>query len=181
MARITVKSVVLFLFVTLVPILAGAQSTNLLQNPNADLDAQHWRAVGEAAVEDFKGSRCFVVRNGGSFFQDVALPGGAAGQYALLTGRGSSERINPDGAITGLPYLYGYMMAPGDPGGGRIHAYLQGQHMRSSATAKDEWVRMWGIFRVPEGTGKIRFFLNQAERRGVEHNGSAARFDDLGL
>jgi hypothetical protein len=40
---------------------------------------------------------------------------------------------------------------------------------------------MWGIFQVPEGIGSIRFFLNQAERRGVSHNDSAARFDDLGL
>lgn len=28
---------------------------------------------------------------------------------------------------------------------------------------------------------KIRFFLNQASRRGLPHNGSAARFDTVGL
>ena len=39
----------------------------------------------------------------------------------------------------------------------------------------------WGIFRVPLGTGTIRFFMNQAERKNVPQNGSAARFDDLGL
>jgi hypothetical protein len=53
--------------------------------------------------------------------------------------------------------------------------------MLSSATSVGEWVKMWGIFKVPEGTGRIRFFLNQALRQGVPHNGSAARFDDLGL
>ena len=31
------------------------------------------------------------------------MPADAAGQYAVLMGRGSSERINADGAITGLP------------------------------------------------------------------------------
>jgi len=31
------------------------------------------------------------------------------------------------------------------------------------------------------GTTRMRLFLNQAERMGVPQNGSAARFDDLGL
>jgi hypothetical protein len=53
--------------------------------------------------------------------------------------------------------------------------------MRADTKIKDEWVDMWGIFPVPERTKRIRFFLNQALRRGVPHNGSAARFDNLGL
>jgi hypothetical protein len=53
--------------------------------------------------------------------------------------------------------------------------------MLSSAKYKDEWVDMWGIFLVPKGTRKIRFFLNYASRSGVPHNGSAAAFDNLGL
>ncbi|HEU4386217.1 MAG TPA: hypothetical protein VFV34_00370, partial [Blastocatellia bacterium] len=65
--------------------------------------------------------------------------------------------------------------------GGRVLEYLQGQNMRASPTRENEWVPMWGIFRVPEGTVSIRVFLNQALRNGVPHNGSAARFDDLGL
>ena len=181
MAKLKLRTLVPFLFFCLATISTDAQTDNLLQNPKADLEAQHWRAFGQAAVEEVNGDRHFVVRNGGYFLQDVTLPEGAAGQYAVLIGRGSSERINPDGAITGLPYLYGYMMAPGRPDGGRILAYLQGQQMLSSATLAGEWVKMWGVFKVPEGTGRIRFFLNQASRRGVPHNGSAARFDDLGL
>jgi hypothetical protein len=169
------------LLLFLAPVSATAQSTNLLQNPKADLDAQHWRAMGQATIEEFNGERCFVVRNGGYFLQDVMLSEGAEGQYAVLAGRGSSERINADGAITGLPYLYGYMMVSGEPNGGRILAYLQGQQMLSSAKTANEWVKMWGIFKVPVGTRTIRFFLNQALRRGMPHNGSAARFDDLGL
>ena len=181
MTRTTIRPVLPLLWVLLGVTIAGAQPANLLQNPSADLNAQHWRATGQASVEEVNGNRGFVVRNGGSFHQDVTLPAGAAGQYIVLIGRGSSERINPDGAITGLPYLYGYMLAPEDATGGRILAYLQGQRMLGSATRKDEWVQMWGVFRVPEGAGRVRFFLRQAERRGVEHNGSAARFDDLGL
>jgi len=181
MAKLKFSTSSLFLFLCLAAIPASAQTENLLQNPNADLEAQHWRAFGQATVEEVNGNRCFVVRNGGYFIQDVILREDAVGQFAVFIGRGSSERINPDGAITGLPYLYGYMMAPGEPNGGRIFAYLQGQQMRSSATSVGQWVKMWGIFRVPEGTGRIRFFLNQALRRGVPHNGSAACFDDLGL
>ena len=156
-----------------------AQPSNLLQNPNATGPAGQWRAFGEATTEPTtENNVCFVVRNGGYFFQDVDLPEGAAGQYALLIGRGSSERINADGAITGLPYLYGYMMENAE---GRIREYLEGQQMRAQTDMKDQWVKMWGIFKVAEGTTKIRFFLNQALGNGVPHNGSAARFDDLGL
>ena len=181
MAKLTLRTSLSFLFLCFAVITAKAQMDNLLQNPKADLDAQHWRAFGQAAIEEVDGDRLFVVRNGGYFLQDVILPEAAGGQFAVLIGRGSSERINPDGAITGLPYLYGYMMAPAESNGGRIFAYLQGQRMLGSATFAGEWVKMWGVFRVPEGTGRIRFFLNQALRRGVPHNGSAARFDDLGL
>ena len=110
--------------------LANAQSNNLLQNPSADDGADHWRAFGDADVEQTPESGPhFRVRNKGYFLQDVSLPEGVVGKYALLIGRVSSERINADGAITGLPYLYGYMMEGTNPRGGRILSYLQGQQM----------------------------------------------------
>src|SRR5215213_1702983 len=158
-----------------------AQSPNLLLNPDADLGARSWRAVGKATVEvTTENNFCYVVRKGGSFFQDVELPDDA-GQYAVFVGRGATERINDGGAITGLPYLYGYMLAENKPDGGRILAYLQGQQMLARPGMQYEWVNMRGIFKVPEKTKRIRFFLNQALRSGVPHNGSAARFDNLGL
>lgn len=176
------KLLLLLLTLLVLNSVAPAQSTNLLRNPDASAAAAFWRASGEAIVESTTGNNfCFVVRNGGSFFQDVELPEGAVGQYALLIGRGSTERINQDGAVTDLPYLYGYMMEKGRPDGKEIRAYLQGQQMLGRSAFKDEWVQMWGIFKVPEGTNAIRFFLNQASRKGVPHNGSAARFDNLGL
>lgn len=160
----------------------NAQSQNLLQNPNADLGEQSWRASGEAAIESAGANDPhFVVRNGGSFYQDVELPKDAAGQYVVFIGQGASERINVDGAITGLPYLHGYMMQPRGADGKEILEYLQGQRMRAHTNAADQWVKMSGIFQVPEGTTKVRFFLHQASRAGVPHNGSAARFDHLGL
>jgi hypothetical protein len=158
---------------------AKAQSDNLLQNPNADLEAQSWRTTGRAAVEEFGGDRCFVVRNGGSFYQDVALPKDAAGQYVVFVGRGSSERASPDGIITDQPYLYGYMLGEVEGRRERVLDYLQG--MLGVSTFANEWVRMSGVFRVPERASRIRFFLNQGLRLGVDRDGSAARFDDLGL
>ena len=170
------------LWITVITIFAYAQTDNLLLNPKASDGANNWRAFGNAAVEQSDdGDWRFVVRNKGYFFQDVQLPEDAAGKYALLIGRVSSERINPDGAITGLPYLYGYMMDGAKPSGGRILSYLQGQQMLCRAGTVNEWVTAWGIFEVPDGTHAIRFFLDQAERKDVPQNGSAARFDDLGL
>jgi len=170
-------------FVTLL-IVAGAthaQSTNLLRNPDADQGAASWRAFENARVEgtstrDF----CFVVRDGGSFLQDVELPDGSAGMYAVLIGRGSTERINANGAITGLPNLYGYMIETSNAKD-RILEYLQGQQMLARPNVTDVWVTMWGVFKVPEKATKIRFFLNHAMREGVPHDGSAARFDNVGL
>jgi hypothetical protein len=163
-------------------LVCNAQSRNLLQNPNANEGPKFWRSFGESTIEAATGNNlCFVVRNGGYFVQDVPIPDDAAGQYAVLIGRGASERINADGAITGLPHLYGYMMEQGPPNGGIVLAYLQGQRMLADTKIRDEWVDMWGIFQVPERTRRIRFFLNQALRGGVPHNGSAARFDNLGL
>ena len=170
------------LWIALTAISAFAQTNNLLWNPNADDGTDSWRAYGDATVEQTSdGNWRFVVRNQGYLLQDVTLPDGSVGKYALLIGRTSSERINADGAITGLPYLYGYMMESSDPSGGRIKSYLQGQRMLCWAKNPNEWVTVWGLFEVPSGTGAIRFFLNQAERKDVPQNGSAARFDDVGL
>ena len=178
MAKHLFRLILLTATVVTVVAVSNAQS-NLLQNSDADRQSDSWRTYGEATIEACGlNNPCFVVRNGGYFLQDVVLPAGAAGQYALFVGRGASERINADGAITGLPYLYGYMMAGTN---GRILDYLQGQNMLLSPTRENEWVTMSGIFRVPEGSNTIRFFLNQGLRNGVPHNGSAARFDDVGL
>jgi hypothetical protein len=158
---------------------AAQEAQNLLMNPTADQGFQYWSARGRAAIEQLaSGSFCFVVRDKGSFTQNIEFPE-ADGQYVLLIGRVSSERINEDGAITGLPYLYGILWQR--PIGGRVTAYLQGQRMRCSARVENEWVTAWGIFQIPAGSGKLTLFLNQAERKDVPQNGSAARFDDLGV
>ena len=53
--------------------------------------------------------------------------------------------------------------------------------MLGRAEKTNQWVTVWGMFEVPSATSKILFFLNQAERKDLPQNGSAAWFDDLGL
>src|SRR5262245_52812044 len=113
------------LLITAITIFAYAQTDNLLLNPKANDGTNSWRASGNAEVEQSDdGDWRFVVRNRGRFVQDVQLPEDAAGKYALLIGRVSSERIDPDGVITGLPYLYGHMVGGANPRGGRILSHL---------------------------------------------------------
>jgi hypothetical protein len=141
-------------------------------------DTSHWTAIGNAIVESAAGhDSCFSLRNMGAFSQQVSLPKEAQGQYAVLLALASSERIDSDGAITGLPCLYGFMLEEDR----YINAYLQGQQMLGSETQPNKWGPVYGIFMVPPGTTTIQYMLNQAERQGVPQNGSAARFDDLGL
>jgi hypothetical protein len=178
------QSITLLLCLLLITPVAIAQANNLLRNPAADEAVSYWQAVGDAFIEQLPGRGShFRVRNRCFFRQDVFLPEGAEGKYVLLIGRVASERINPDGVITGLPYLYGYMRSGTDPRARdtRILSYLQGQQMLCSAKEVGEWVTAWGIFPVVSGTGVLSFFLNQAERKDVPQNGSVARFDDLGL
>jgi hypothetical protein len=68
----------LSLSLTLSVALTNAQSRNLLQNTTADMETRYWRAMGEATVETTTTNNvCFVVRNGGYFYQDVIFPNDA--------------------------------------------------------------------------------------------------------
>jgi len=77
----------------------GYSRANLLLVPEADdFKGKFWRTSGEATVEDFGGTKRFVIRNGGRFSQDVRLPEKSGGKYVLLIGVGNSERIFSDKA-----------------------------------------------------------------------------------
>jgi hypothetical protein len=106
----------------------------------------------------------------------VVLPPTLRSGVVVLVARVSSERVNPDGDITGLPYLYGYLMESEE----QISDYLQGDSMRSAATARDQVVPVWGIYDLKPSTTRIRVFLNQASG-STSPTDSAARFDDVGV
>ena len=156
---------------------------NLLLNPEANKALTGWKTHnsynGCTDVKTYSNNSYFVMKNldGNSncnIRQDVSISSNQAGKYALMFGMVSSDRV---GDLTGLPYLYGYMMdAPN-----KILDYLQGQRLRSNAEIAGEWVQAWGIFQIPENTNNMRFFLTQAERKDVPANGSVARYDNLGL
>ncbi|MGI8785991.1 MAG: hypothetical protein ACR2L2_20350 [Acidobacteriota bacterium] len=106
---------------------AFGQAQNLPRSQNGDDGTRHWRATGNAALEESGSANpIFVVRHGSSFALNGLLRADAVGQFAVLMAWASSERINADGSITDLPYLYGYMQNSRD---GRIYAYLQGQRI----------------------------------------------------
>jgi hypothetical protein len=160
-----------------------AQSTNILNGPSADEYTDYWTADGDAEIEEENGDPCFVIRDGGFFWQEIDLPEEVFGKFILIIGLVSSERINAHGIITGLPYLYGYMMPEKTENGNnaKISAYLQFPDAFDSINIENEWVVKWEIFPVQDDSGRIRLYLSHAERRGVPHNGSVSRFDDLGV
>lgn len=174
------KFILTLLFLFLLTLGARPQS-NLLTTSSNPEGTSAWKASGDATIEVAERGPYFVVKNRGDFHQVVRLDKGMSGKYALLIGQGSSERINSDGSITGLPYLYGYFLTKSSPNGGVINAYLQGQSMLGRPQSTDDWTLMYGIFEIPADTIAVQFMLNQAERKDDPQNGSAAKFRDVGL
>lgn len=149
---------------------------NLLKNGDASRGFDGWTAGGSAIVEVKGQATWFALRDGARLQQEIPLTASAAGQFLVIVAHGSSERVNEDRAITGLPYLYGTVLSASRH---RILAYLQGQQMLGQATAPNAWVTMYGVFRLPEGGDSVVIQLRQAERAGMPQNGSVARFDDV--
>jgi WD40 repeat protein len=152
---------------------------NLIKYPDARQFTQYWQTKGEVSLEadaEEEDNYNFAIRYSGMVWQDV--PVYAEGRYALLISWASSERVNPDGDQTGLPYLYGYMLNISDRN--KINEYLQVQQMMLNTDTVNEWKIIYGIFQVPPETGAIRLFLQQADGR-LPQNGSAARFDEPGI
>ena len=155
-----------------------APSGNMLVNGDAAGGTGGWLTQGAATTERIQGMPCFTVRSAGWFRQEVSLPADAAGKYVAVVGKGQADRLNADGSITGLPYLYGMVMA-----GDRKHflAYWQGQKMLGRPQQSEQWVKLSGVFRVPDGAASVLIHLKQAERKDSPQNGSAARFMDVRL
>jgi hypothetical protein len=162
----------------------NAESLNVLNGPNADVDLEYWITAGDTVVEEVDGDPCFVIRDGGYFAQEIVLSDNTDGQFAVLTGLVSSKRSNTTGTITGMPYIYGYMMEAEDLDNGAtapIHTFLQVLDDRYDIKSDSDWLPISGIFPVPEDTGRIMVFLKQAKQRGIAYNNSESRFDDIGV
>lgn len=153
-----------------------AASGNMLVNGDAAGGTGGWSTHGAATTERVQGTTCFTIRFPGSFRQDVSLPAGAVGQYVAVVGKGQADRVNADGSITGLPYLYGTVMTADRK---RFLAYWQGQQMLGRPERPEQWVKMSGVFSVPYGAAAVSIQLQQAVRKDSPQNGSAARFMDV--
>ena len=149
---------------------------NLLVNGDARRGIEGWTPRGIATVETFLGVPSFTIRNRGAFSQEIMLTDDAAGSFAVLLARGQSDRINTDGSITGLPYLYATVATEDRV---RFLAHWQGPTMVARPPDSTQWVPMSGVFQVPPGARFIYVQLNQAERKGSPQDGSAARFADV--
>ena len=164
--------------------MANAQSYNWLNNSYADANTNDWIADGDAAIEVINGNPAFVVRNGGHFSQEIPLSDDMSGKFMLIIGLAWSERSNANRNITGVPYFYAYEMEAIQTSSYDelfINNYLKVTDMLHTASDIYQWVVIWEIFQISESTNTIELFLMQAERMGVPQNGSAARFDDLGV
>ena len=149
---------------------------NLVANPDASRARADWTFFGDARVEACDGDPCFVIRNHGTISQTVFLPDGPAGRYLVAIGSGASERV--DAAITGKPYLSPMIQLAS---GRIVGAPLQGQKLRGESPVANVWVTMSAVFLLPDGAVRVGFGLRQAQHRDFPQNGSAARFDDVGL
>lgn len=151
---------------------------NLIGDNNAAKPTPVWTSEGETRIEPGQdGNNVFAVRYGGSFWQEFKLEE-STGRFALLVAWASSERINPGGEQTGLPYLHGYMLSK--DASTQTTKNLQGQQLMLSASSENEWGILYGIFEIPPDTGSIRFFMQQADGKQAQ-NGSYARFDEPGI
>ncbi len=171
MKPLTIKFLILIcvLFATTT---VGAQ-TNLLIDEKDISKPKHWRARGEATIEEVNGEKVFVVHKHSWFKQDVKVTDAAIGKYALFIGLVSSERAATDKPITGLPYIYVWIFVPGKA--------IYGQKLSNDAKSKKEWHVIYGIFQVQKEEGYLRFFLYQSESNDASYNGSVARFKNVGL
>jgi hypothetical protein len=128
------------LAVLVVLVFLQAAPANLLTNGDARQGTDGWKTEGiSTTTEELGGVPCFTVRWRSAFAQEVALPPEAAGMYAAIVGRGQAERVNAGPSITGLPYLYGMVIAAD-----RKHflGYWQGMLARPSSPGR--WVQMSG-------------------------------------
>jgi WD40 repeat protein len=154
--------------------------TNYLNNPNANQHQQFWQTSGDVAVEECAaGNPCFLTRWDGKLVGTALLPSDATGRYMLLIGTAAAERAHEgSGDQTGEAYIHGYG-EPLDPKLARGRHY--GAPTLQTATREpNTWTTIWGVFPVDEGIRKISFEIRQSDGHSAK-NGSASRFDDLGV
>ena len=156
-----------------------AQSSNLVRNSNGDEGLQFWRVFGNASAADCPAGKCFAINQDAFVYQDVDASDSAAGMYALLIGLASIEQANPK--ALGRPHLHGYFLTEGALRSATLLANLSGQQMENRPDANGEWVKQYGVFRVPAQTGRIRIFLSSGCGKTEGSTTCASHFRKAGI
>jgi hypothetical protein len=149
---------------------------NLVENGDAKRGTFAWLGFREARSDVCDGNACFVIRADGKLSQRILLPRDLKDQYLAIVGSGWTERVNADGVITGLPYLYALV---GAEDGVHVVGHLQG--MTGRPAFPNQWTKLAGVFPVPDDAFVLQLEMHQASAKGTPPNGSAARFDNLAV
>jgi hypothetical protein len=161
---------------------ASGQSTNLLKNPNGDEGLQPWLVSGNGSITDCVGlGKCFSIWQDGFIYQDVGIPENAAGTFAVFIGFASIEEPTQDAHLLGHPYLYGYFMTAGELSKATVLSRPNGQQMANHPSANGEWVKQYGVFKVPDKTGRIRIFLRSGCSKTASLVSCASHFRAPGI
>lgn len=167
---------VLLASIALTPAAASAYSPLYrASTPVNILGSGNWNTNGSVSV---RGNTVTLTERGNeseSAYKDVTVLG-HAGDRAVFVAYTKAESVRAND-ITGLPVLYGYAMNAN----GKILAYLQGQNMIRTTAKSGAWTVNSGVFTIPAGTTKIRYFMNQAEKQGSAKYGDDAKFSMPGL
>ena len=139
---------------------ASGQSNNLLKNSNGDEGSQSWLVSGNSSISDCVGlGKCFSIWQDGFIYQDVDVSESVAGTFAVFIAFASIEEPAQDARLLGHPYLYGYFMTAGELRKATVLSRPNGQEMAYHPSANGEWVKQYGVFKVPDKTRRIRIFL----------------------
>jgi hypothetical protein len=161
---------------------ASAQSNNLLKNPNGDEGLQSWLVSGNGSISDCVGlGKCFSIWQDGFIYQDVDVSETAAGTFAVFIGFASIEEPTQEARLLGHPYLYGYFMTAGELRKATVLSRPNGQEMANHPSTNGEWVKQYGVFKVPDKTGRIRIFLRSGCSKTASSVSCVSHFREPGV
>jgi hypothetical protein len=153
---------------------------NLLINPDASQDTKGWQLyMGASLASCEERNRCFVVKERAGFVQKFPLPDNSAGQFVLMIGFAKAERVDPNAGITDRPVLH-VTFENADASRILYTKRMVGNAVHT-AESPSEWQRIWSAYQIPDGATAGSLRLGLGSRQGIPHDGSAGRFDDLGV
>lgn len=161
---------------------APGQSNNLLKNSNGNEGLQSWLVSGNGSISDCVGlGKCFSIWQDGFIYQDVDVSEAATGTFAVFISFASIEEPAQDARLLGHPYLYGYFMTAGELRKATVLSRPNGQEMANHPSANGEWVKQYGVFKVPENTGRIRIFLRSGCSKTASSVSCVSHFREPGV